>query len=311
MSIFSLIAGGIPLFRVEAAPFVPVVQEPKITFDLQKIRQIYDNYVVNFHAGLTLVIGHPFEDAEFCKHILQEQYAIKNVFKSYGLEELLILCDVTSQVHATLIELASQHDKERTDQQFLDEEELLVSSKTKSIMDINYAVHWIKTAQPFDIELGSDVLSKDHCEQTLRITDAGQIVMKGRAKDRNLLAEIRAEFEKKAGVIHKYGKEDDEFFFVIGYLKPDPRLNDYQFRAELEKCIALRRPNIKLALKVDSVKFILYQNYSLDLAACTWESKPYKLHNEPELPQKHLIDSVTEIIKAKKLLIKQQERVAV
>ena len=47
--------------------------------------------------------------------------------------------------------------------------------------------------------------------------------------------------KKEAGVIHKYGKDDDEFFFVIGYLKPDLRLNDRQFRIELEKCIDARR----------------------------------------------------------------------
>ena len=190
---------GASMFGVEVASFVQMVQEPKITFDLQKVRQIYDNYVVNYHAGLTMVMGHPFGNPEFCRHILQEQVAIKDVFTSYGLEDLLILYDVESQVHATLIELASQHDKEKTDQQFLNEDELLISSKTKNIMNINYSVRWIKKTPPFEIELGPDVLSKENCEQTLRITDAGQIVMKGRAKDRKLLAEIRAEFEKRSG----------------------------------------------------------------------------------------------------------------
>lgn len=300
------------MFGVVPAPYVQVVQEPKITFDIQKIQQTYDNYTVNYHAGLTMVMGHPFEDTEFRKHVQQEQNAIKDVFTSHGLEDLLILYDVDSQVHATLIELASQHDKERTDQQFLNEGELLISSKTDSIMNINYSVRWIKNTPPFEIELGPDVLSEEHREQTLRITDAGQIVMKGRAKDRKLLATIRTEFAKKAvGVIHKYGKDDDEFFFVIGYLKSDLRLNDRQFRTELEKCIDARRPNIQLALKVDSVKIIMYQNYSLDQDACVWESREYKLLQEPDLPQKNLIDSVIEIIKERKLLIEQQEQKAV
>jgi hypothetical protein len=125
------------------------------------------------------------------------------------------------------------------------------------------------------------------------------------------LAEIRAEFEKEAGVIHKYGKDDDEFFFVIGYLKPDFRLNDRQFRIELEKCINSRRPNIQLALKVDGIKVIMYNSYSLDQSACLWESKEYKLLEEPELPQKNLIDSIIEIIKERKLLIEQQEQKAI
>lgn len=278
---------------------------------MQKVQQVYDNYVVNYHAGLTMVMGHPFGNPEFRKHILQEQVAIKDVFTSCGLEDLLILYDIEYQVHATLIELASQHDKEKTDQQFLNEDELLISSKTKNIMNINYSVRWIKKTSPFEIELGPDVLSEEHREQTLRITDAGQIVMKGRAKERKLLAEIRAEFENEAGVVHKYGKDDDEFFFVIGYLKPDPRLNDRQFRIELEKCINTRRPNIQLALKVDSVKVIMYQNYSLGKTACLWESKECILLEEPELTQKNLIDSVIEIIRERKLSIEQQEQKAV
>src|SRR5262245_24519750 len=108
---------GVSVFGVEVAPFVQVVQEPKITFDLQKVGQIYDNYVVNYHAGLTMVMGHPFGDTEFRKRIKQEQSALKDVFTFHGLENLLILYDVDSQIHATLIELASQHDKEKTDQQ--------------------------------------------------------------------------------------------------------------------------------------------------------------------------------------------------
>ena len=302
---------GAFMLGLEVTPFVQVVQEPTIAFDLHKVRQIYDNYVVNCHAGLTLVMGHPFGDMEFRRHIREEQNAIKDVFTSHGLQDLLILYDVDSQVHATLIELASQHDKEKIDQQFLNEEELLVSSKTNSMMNINYSVHWIKKTTPFDIELGPDVLSDEHCEQTLRITDSGQIVMKGRAKDRKLLAEIRAEFEKEAGVIHKYGKDDDEFFFVIGYLQPDSRLNNRQFRIELEQCINTRRPNIQLALKADSVKVIMYQNYSLDQNACVWESKECKLLQEPQLPQKNLIDTVIEVIRERKLFTQQHEQKAI
>src|ERR1700733_5773954 len=112
------------MLGLEVTPFVQVVQEPTIAFDLHKVRQIYDNYVVNCHAGLTLVMGHPFGDMEFRRHIREEQNAIKDVFTSHGLQDLLILYDVDSQVHATLIELASQHDKEKIDQQFLNEEEL-------------------------------------------------------------------------------------------------------------------------------------------------------------------------------------------
>ncbi len=273
--------------------------QPKIAFDMHKIEQVYANYVENQHVGLTLVMGHPFGDEAFRKQVLQEQMAIKEVFAAYGLEDLLILYSVDSQVHATLVELASQHDKDKIDQRFLSEDELLISNKTKNIMNINYAVRWIKKTAPFEIELGPCVLSEEHRDQTLRITDSGQIVMKGRAKERQLLSEMRAEFEREAGIVHKYGKEDDEFFFVIGYLKPDERLNAIVFRSALEKCIDARRAQIQLAMKVDSVRFILYQNYSLDSAACLWESKECRLLAQPELPEDNLIDSVIGIINEK------------
>lgn len=291
----------------EIAVLGQVVHAPQVRFDLQKVQQVYDNYLLNWHAGLSMVIGHPFADEEFRKHIRHEQNTIKDVFISCGLEDLLILYDIDSQIHATLIELASQHDKAKTDQQFLDENELLISSQTQNTMNINYAVSWIKKTSPFEVELGQNVLSEEHREQTLRITDAGQIVMKGRAKHRKFLAEIRAEFYEEAGVVHKYGKDDDELFFVIGYLAPDLRLNDHQFRAELEKCIDTRRPHIQLALKVDSIKFIMYQKYSLEQEACLWESKAFKLLEEPELPQRNLIDCVIEIIRKGKLLSEQKE----
>lgn len=238
--------------------------ESKEMFDLQKVKQVYDNYTTNDHAGLTLVIGHPFADGVFKERLVQEQNALKEFFLSHGLEDCLVLYDVNYQVHATIIELASQHDKEKNDQYLLNEHELSVSSKTQKLMNINYSVRWIKETPPFEIELGPNVLSSKNSNHTLRITDTGQIVMKGRARDRKLLAEIRAEFEEKAGIIHKYGKEDDEFFFVIGYLKPHPFLQNPDFCADLEKHIDRRRPNIQLALKVDAVKIIMYRNFSLD-----------------------------------------------
>jgi hypothetical protein len=275
--------------------YIHTIQAP-VDFDLQKMQQVYDNYTVNYHAGLTLVMGHPFADKAFQKKISKEQEAIKKVFAQYGLEDYLVLYDVQSQIHATLIELASQHNKEKNDQKLLDEEEVAVSDKTKSLMNINYAISWIKKIQPFEIELGPNILSDQNRDQTLRITETGQIVMKGRPKDRKLLARIRAEFEQEAGVIHKYGKDDDEFFFVIGYLKPNPALLNSDFRQALQTHIHARRPHIQLSLKVDAVKIIMYNNYSLDKGACLWESQELKFLQEPILPQKNLTDSIKQII---------------
>lgn len=291
---------------IESTPYVQVVQEPKIALDLHKIKQVYDNYTINYHAGLTMVMGHPFGDDAFRQRIIAEQNAIKEVFSSHHLEDALVLYDPHYQVHATLIELAGQHDKVRNDQHLLNEEELMISSKTKQLMNINHSIQWIRKTPPFEIELGPNVLSEDHREQTLRITDTGQIVMKGRAKDRKFLSEVRAEFEREANIVHKYGKEDDEFFFVIGYLKPDPRVLDKTFLTALETCINERRPHIQLAMKVDCVKFIMYQNYSLDKEACLWESKEFKLLEEVDLPQKNLLDTILEVINAR-MLTDQQE----
>lgn len=280
-----------------------------LVLDIPKVQQVYDNYTVNSHAGLTMVIGHPFEDETFKKHIAKEQKAIMAVFKDHGMQDLLVLYEVDFQVHATLIELASQHAKERNDQFLLEEHELQVSSATKKMMNINYVATWIEKTSPFDIELGPEVLSAEHADQTLRITDSGQIVMKGRAKDRHLLAEIREEFELKAGIVHKYGKNDDEFFFVIGYLKPDERLKNPEFCAHLEQCIEKRRKNINLALKVDSVKIIMYTGYSLDRESCLFEQNEFKLGEEIQL-KTNLLDSALEAIRHQKELLEREAQQA-
>lgn len=275
---------------------------PKLKLDLSKIQKVFEDYTQNDHAGLTLVMGHPFSDKTFLRQILKEQNSIREVFAKFHLEDALVLYDADTQIHSTLIELASQHNKVRNDQSLLEEEELSLSSKTKKLMNINFFANWIQRTAPFEIELGPGVLSEDHADQTLRITDSGQIVMKGRAKDRKLLSLFRTEFEKEAGIVHKYGKEDDEFFFVIGYLKPDPRLLDSNFRRELEKCIHKRRQNIQMALKVDQVKVIMYQNYSLDKKACLWESGEFKLFED--CPQKNLLECVQKLIRDRKLFNK-------
>ena len=294
---------------VDASPsaYVFEVQEPKIVFDLEKVKKVYENYTVNAHAGLTLVMGHPFKNEGFCEQIRKEQQAILQVFQAHGLEDALMLYDVDSQVHATLIELASQHDLGSNEQRLLKEEELLTSAKTQKPIDINFTARWIKKTPSFEIEVGAGVLSHDHRDQTLRITDTGQIVMKGRAKERALLSEIREEFEKEAGIVHKYGKSDDEFFFVIGYVKSDARLLDPTFAFDLAKCIEERRPDIQLALKVDRVKVILYQNYSLDSNACVFESKEFKLKEELDLPGQNLVEHVKQVISERSLLFELPE----
>lgn len=284
-----------------------LLPQPQITFNLEKIQTVYDNYTENFHAGVTMVIGHPFNDETFRKKIGAEQQAIKEVFVEHHLEDVLVLCDVEYQVHATIIELARQHDKVGTTQRILEDEELIKSSYTKNTINMDYSIHWIKKMEPFEVELGSNVLSEEHRDHTLRILDTGQIVMKGRAKDRKIMADIRSEFESNAHIIHRYGKEDDEFFFVIGFLKPDIRLLDQDFRMALEKCINIRRAHIRLALKVDAVKIIVTDKYSLDADACLWESKELKFGEVPDFPQKTLLDTIRAVNEKLKLALEADQ----
>ena len=282
-----------------------VYSPPQIAFNIQKVEQVYNNYTVNYHAGVTLVMGHPLGDKAFRERVTAEQEAIKAVFKRHGLEDVLILYDPDYQVHATLIELASQHDAAGTEQKLLKDEEL-TTSKTKTKINIDYSIQWIKKTTPFEVELGPGVLSIEHHDQTIRITDSGQLVMKGRAKDRKLLAEIRTEFEEKAGIVHKYGKEDDEFFFVIGYVKPDFRLNGEEFLTDLTTCINSRRPHIQLALKVDAVTIIAFDKYSLDKESCLWQ-RELKFQAESDLPEKTLLDTIKGVNKFFKPLFEGED----
>lgn len=89
----------------------------------------------------------------FVKKIIAEQEAIKKVFINHNLEELLILYDADYQIHATVLELAGQHDKIGTTQRVLEDEELIKSSKTKNAINIDYAIEWIKKTEPFEVEL--------------------------------------------------------------------------------------------------------------------------------------------------------------
>jgi len=308
------------------SPYVYIVQEPTLQFAMSKVELTYNNYNRNRHAGVTLVMGHPFADDAFRKVIANEQKAIQAVFEAHGIQDCLELYDVNFQVHATLIELATQHDGARNDQSILSTKELEMT-KPKPVIDnegnfvkddkgniqykhqtlkMDHAITWIKETKPFYIELGPEVLAEAKRKESIRITDSGQIVMKGRAKDRELLATIRAEFEKQANIVHKYTSTDDEFFFVIGYLKPDFRIQDKAFRFDLEKCINERRPNIQTAMKVDRVRVVMYQDYSLSKEACLWQSQELKLGENPDLPQGTLIETIKNVIAEKQRQLEEE-----
>lgn len=62
------------------------------------------------------------------------------------------------QIHATIIELASQHDESQIEQETLSEQELSVS-KMGADININFAAEWISETTPFNVELGAGVLS--------------------------------------------------------------------------------------------------------------------------------------------------------
>lgn len=252
--------------------YVYEIPQSESYFDIEKVAQTYRTYHEN-HPGLTLVIGHPFKDQEFLDKILYEQHLIHQIFEKYGLDKYLNLY-LPEQMHATVIELASQHDESLIDQETLSEHELS-TSKIGGKIDIHFAAEWINRTTPFDVELGAGVLSEEHKDQTIRITSNGQIVMKGRAKERDLLAKIRGDFEDHAHIIHKYGRADDEFFFVIGFLYPSEQLNSPGFIQELLTHLKNRREAIQLSMKVTSLSAILYQQRTLTPSKCIkqWDFK--------------------------------------
>ena len=55
------------MLGLETLYFSQPIQQPQITFNIEKVQQIYDNYTTNYHAGLTMVMGHPFNDETFRK----------------------------------------------------------------------------------------------------------------------------------------------------------------------------------------------------------------------------------------------------
>jgi hypothetical protein len=278
---------------------------PNLALDIGKVRQIYDNYEVNYHAGLTFVAGHPFNDEQVRSRIKEEQQAILQVFKDHNLENSLVLYDVDTQVHGTLLQLAEPHDASRNDQRVLDDKELVSTAKGK-LININHTVTWIKKTQPFNIEIGPDVPLKGGSEQSYRITDSGQILIKGLPSERGQLASIRAEFEEQAGIVHRYGKQDDDFYFVIGYMKPDdPNIMNPSFRAALKQCVDSRRPLLKLSLKVDAVKVIAFDRYSLSKESCRWQTTQMKLGEEHTFPEGSLLDAA---LKANSVFREQLEK---
>lgn len=255
------------------------VPQNSFAFDVEKVAETVKVYNEN-HPGLTLVIGHPFEDKPFLESVVEEQKKILNIFKKYHLDPYLVLY-APDQIHATILELAGQHDESKTEQKVISEEELIQSKKGTNI-NINYALEWINQTKPFDVELGKEVLSEAHKDQTIRITPNGQIVMKGRAKERDLLAKIRGDFEDQANILHKYTRADDEFFFVIGYLKPSQDLNSPGFISELLSHFESRRKTIELSMKVSQVAVILYQQRTLDPAKCLKQWN-FQLSKKPEI----------------------------
>ena len=286
-------------FDIPNSAYVYQIPQSDFQFDVEKVAQTYKTYHEN-HPGLTLVIGHPFENEEFLGCILKEQQLIKGVFQKYSLDQYLNLYE-PEQIHATIVELASQHDESQIDQQTLSENELAVSKKGTNI-EINFAAKWINKSEPFDVDLGVGVLSEEHKDQTLRITPNGQIVMKGRAKERDLLAKIRGEFEDQSSIVHKYGRGDDEFFFVIGYLTPSHDLNSPHFIKELLSHMQTRREVIQLSMKVTGLSVILYQQRTLSPSKCIkqWD---FRLNHEPSIT--NLFQEVT---KENKKIFSQSEK---
>lgn len=252
---------------------------PEVRFDLQKMDRIYKDYTSNYHPGVVLVMGHPFTDKTLCDTIISIQKAIGNVFLRHELQDLVTFYDL-DQVHAAITEVAGQHDKTCVNVRRLKDYELNISHRNNKPMDINYVIELLGKTKPFKIELGPGVLGNDN--EMLKITDLGQFLIKGKPEDRELLVKMREELENKANIIYKYPK-NPEFHSVIGYTKPDPRLNTPQFLQDLATCIHEQRSKMqRLVCKVDHMRILAFESYSLAKSTCFWE-REFKLNQNCDL----------------------------
>ncbi len=238
-----------------------------LNFDLGKIQEMNTNREKT-SLGLTLVMGGPFEQT-FKDYIAQEQRNFQEIFARHGLADALVLYGL-DDVHATLIGLDGVKKSNRQDvllpedleySQFLSD-----AAKGQEIqkMNLGHVLTWSQQQQPFDVDLGPRVLKEGRQDQVIRVTPDGLIVMKGRARDRTLLSRIRAEFEVEANIRHKYGREDDEFFFVIGYLRPNPSLvSNTEFTDDLDAYLTRQRQEINVSTRINGVKVVSYSKTTL------------------------------------------------
>ena len=214
-----------------------------------------------YHPGLTLVMGAPFEE-KIRKQFKAERDAIEEYFEKHGYPNA-IHWYAQKQLHASLIELASQwNESDETQVLFYPKE--LEQNKDKKDINVDHLLTWIKEQPSFSVAIKSGTLSKEHTGQELRLTENGFFVIKGRAveaDDQHLLSHIREEFEKKAGIRHKYGSKDDEFFSVLGYLDKDEAakfIDDKKFLKGLAALIDKRRKNLNIEIKINQLSAILY-----------------------------------------------------
>jgi hypothetical protein len=261
--------------------------EPSIDFDLKKMEVVYDNYTKNFHPGVVMVMLHPCDESLW-KTICSVQVAVKHVFDKYQMGELLTLY-TQDQVHVAIVELAGEDENlGKPGRHALEECELVTSHRNKRPIDLNYTTQWIAETGPFEIEIGPNALSKERYKEAstkewLKFTPVGQLLFKGRPKDRTLLATLRGKLEEGGNMLHKYrpdNKPDEELHFVAGYTQPDDRLNNLSLRQDLENCMEEQRSRIQLSYRVKDVSIIVFNRYSLATGARLWE-RTFALETNP------------------------------
>ncbi len=219
-------------------------------------------------AGCTLVLGAPFDET-LLDELEREQQHFADFFLKKGLSHCIRLYD-PEQLHATLIEVASQH-PQNAGSGYLTPYEWNFNASGDPIK-VHYTYEWARAHKPITLEFSEKALNEAHKGQSLRITSTGLIVIKGRATpDSDVLSKIRADFHENANIEHKYGDQDDEIYIVLGQLLPRRELEDPEFTLELRAFISQRQKELKIEATFDKARLIYYNRRDLHPMHILWK----------------------------------------
>ncbi|CDR34940.1 hypothetical protein [Criblamydia sequanensis] len=251
-------------------------------FKLEEVEKTNQNYA-SLYAGMTLVMGLPFQDSRMKNLIQEAQELIKKVFVIFELEKALVLYDSDFQVHATLIEIQREKEPQKLFSSLLEERGKPKSPEKKTFMD--YAPSIIENSPPFEISFNG--------ETSLTITESGQFLLIGKTKENSLL-KMRSLFYERGKILHRHGL-NDVFYSVIAYSKPLEGLENSAFQLTLRRTIEAFSRHLNFSLTIDSLRLVLFKGFLLDQQSCLWRSEKLKLGSAFPFSEEALMNKLTEL----------------